>query len=411
MTGLVLDAQGNIFITGRAVNSPLTPGAAGASGFSGWAASYSASGDLHWLKQWQDAFYSTGDHIALGPNRELYVLGVTSQATGNVGGDIFTFTCNDPQSDANHAADDCGDVTLRRLDPNSGVVLWRQVDLRAGMQIARGLTVDSGGNIYTAAQTGADTETQNTGDAAAAGYDEFVHGYRETTGNNNVTAHAGVAFAMWDSSGGVLWRKSMKNERQSTAGGFQYSDETAGGIVFAGGSLWAVVRTTGAFPGGTSAGGLDSALFQLSPLTGDATLTTMFASAGDDVLSLFGPTPSGDLLLAGYTGGALFAPNAGALDVLALSLGPDGSLRWARQFGGLGNDVAIGAGAGPDGNVYVTGFTDGGLPATLSGLPVGTSLGTPGGGRDLFIAKLGAKSGTIQSAPPRSPQVRRTASR
>ena len=411
VTGLVLDAQGNIFITGRAVNSPLTPGAAGTSGFSGWAASYSRSGNQLWLKQWQDGYYSTGDYIALGPNRELYVLGATSQASGDVGGDVFSFVCNDAESLANHPADDCGDLTLRRLDPNSGVVLWRQVDTRAGMQIARGITVDSGGNIYTAAQTGVDTTTQNTGDSAAPGYDEFIKSYRETSGNNNTTAHAGVAFAMWDSSGGVLWRKSLKNERQSTTGGFVYSDETAAGIVFSGGKLWAVIRTTGEFPGTTTAGGLDSAVFELNPQTGDATLVRQYGSAGDDVLSLFGPTPGGGLLLAGYTSGALFAPNAGGFDVLAASLGADGSLRWARQFGGPGSDVAIGADAGSDGSIYVTGFTDGLMPVTLSGLPAGTTLGNPGGGRDLFIAKMGPATGTIQSIRPPSPGSRRAASR
>jgi hypothetical protein len=404
VNGLALDAQGNIFISGRAVNSPLTPDNIGASGFSGWAASYSSSGNQLWLKQWQDGYYSTGEYIALGPNREVYVLGVTSQAAGDVGGDIFTYLCSDAETPANNA-NDCGDLTLRRLDPNTGGLIWSQMDARAGMQIARGLTVDSVGNVYTAALTGADTTTQNTGDSDADGFDDFQNRYREPSGGNWIS-HNGVGFAMWDSSGEVIWRSNIKNERQSTAGGFVYSDELSGGIIAAGGNLWAVVRSTGTFPDAPSMGGQDSALFQLNPQTGDTTFVRLFGSAGDDVLSLFGPTPSGGLLITGYTTGALFGPNAGGLDVLAISLGADGSQRWAQQFGGPGNDDGLAAAAAPDGSIYITGFTDGLMPATLSGLPSGTTLSRPGGGEDLFIAKMGPKTGAIQSIHPTAQATR-----
>ncbi len=399
VTGLVLDAQGNIFMSGNAVDSPLTADNIGVNGFSGWAAGYSATGNQLWLKQWQDSFYSTGEFIALGPNRETYVLGVTSAAEGYVGGDIFSYLCDDVETPANDGRD-CGDLTLRRLDPNSGVLAWKQSDARAGAQIARGLSVDGGGNIYTATLTGLDTETQNDGDSTAPGYDDFVNRYREPNGVNWVE-HQGVGFAMWSSSdGSVVWRSNIKNERQSNNGGYTYSDEFSGGIVAAGGNLWAMVRTTGVFPDQTSAGAQDSALFSVNPQTGETALVRLFASAGNDVLSVFGPTPSGGFLICGSTSGALFAPNAGGLDVVALSMRADGTPAWSEQFGGPGNDEGVGAAASPDGTIYITGFTDGLMPATLSGLPATTQLVTPGGGKDLFIAKLGPTMGTIQSIHP-----------
>jgi hypothetical protein len=76
-----------------------------------------------------------------------------------------------------------------------------------------------------------------------------------------------------------------------------------------------------------------------------------------------------------------------------------GSERWG-AFGGPGNDLGIGAAASPDGSIYITGFTDGLIPASLSGFPVGTPLNLAAGGKDLFIAKLGAAMGTIQSIHP-----------
>ena len=86
-----------------------------------------------------------------------------------------------------------------------------------------------------------------------------------------------------------------------------------------------------------------------------------------------------------------------------MRLGPDGSIRWKVQFGGPGNDNGIGAAAGADGNVFLTGYTDGLMPATLSGLPASVQLNQPAGGEDLFIAKLSAALGTIQSIHPTTP--------
>ena len=56
-----------------------------------------------------------------------------------------------------------------------------------------------------------------------------------------------------------------------------------------------------------------------------------------------------------------------------------------------------------DGNVFITGYTDGLMPASLSGLPAGVQLNQPAGGEDLFIAKLSSALGTIQSIHPTAP--------
>jgi hypothetical protein len=391
---LVMDSAGNIFLVGLAVNSPLTDGAAGANGFSAWAASFDTNGNKLWLKQWQDGIYSIAQFVALGPNRELYVLGGTSAAdAGAVGGSALVPDCGMPESAINQTNADCGDLALRRLDANNGATLWSKVDARAAWQLAQGLTVDSGGNIYTATSTWADTQTQNTGQGD--GYADFVDYYLEL-GSNSV-AHVGAAYAMWNDAGDIGWRVNIKNKRQTTANGYVYTDEGPHGIVAVGGNVWTVVSSRGAFPGGTNAGGRDSALFSLNSTTGLPALVHTYGSAGDDVLTLFGPTPGGEMLMTGWTSGSLFGTNAGGLDAVAVRLASDGSLRWAQQIGGPGNDTGVGAAAGADGNVFITGFTDGLMPATLSGLPADTQLNTAGGGDDMFIAKLGYAHGTVQA--------------
>jgi hypothetical protein len=401
--GMTVDAQGNIFVAGTAVNSPLTADNTGAQGFSGWAASFSKDGNQLWLKQWQDGNYSTAESIALGPNRELYVLGVDSPS-GDVGGNILSDDCNDAET-ATGEDSDCGDITLRRLDPNSGVILWSVSDPRAGWQLARGMSVDAGGNIYTAAQSGANTETQNTGVTTADGYDEFVGSYRETLPDGSSRSHMGAAFTMWTSDGQVAWRSNVKLPHTTdSAGNDVYSDENPQGVVATGGALWCMLVTTGGFSElAPNAGGLDSVLLKIDPQSGEATPVTAFATPGDDSLALFGPTASGKILVTGFTTGSLFAPSAGGADVIAMQLASSGSVQWETQFGGPGNDNGIAAAAGADGDLFVTGYTDGLMPASLSGLPVGVALNHAGGGEDIFIAKLSAALGTIQSIRPKSP--------
>jgi hypothetical protein len=267
------------------------------------------------------------------------------------------------------------------------------------------MTVDSGGNIYTAAQSGANTETQNTGVTSADGYDEFVGSYRETLANGDAKAHMGAAFTMWTSDGQVAWRSNVKLPHiTDSSGNDVYSDENPQGIIASGGALLCMLITTGGFEDlAPNAGGGDSVLLSINPQSGEATPTQVFATSGDDYLALFGPTANGDVLVSGETSGSLFAPNAGGTDVVAMRLGPDGSIRWKVQFGGPGNDNGIGAAAGADGNVFITGYTDGLMPASLSGLPAGVQLNQPAGGEDLFIAKLSSALGTIQSIHPTAP--------
>jgi hypothetical protein len=88
---------------------------------------------------------------------------------------------------------------------------------------------------------------------------------------------------------------------------------------------------------------------------------------------------SGDLYVTFGTSGSVFATNAGQRDVALMRLGPDGTLRWGRQFGGTGDDRPLVVGLDPLGNVFVSGSTNGvlgdGLPAAF-------------GGTDFFVAKF-----------------------
>lgn len=70
--------------------------------------------------------------------------------------------------------------------------------------------------------------------------------------------------------------------------------------------------------------------------------------------------PRGGVVLAGESGGPVETDATptewnGGGDMLVVSLDPTGRLRWARAFGGAGDDYAVAVAVGPDGRVYVMG--------------------------------------------------------
>jgi hypothetical protein len=72
--------------------------------------------------------------------------------------------------------------------------------------------------------------------------------------------------------------------------------------------------------------------------------------------------PSGNVVVLGWFTGRWIdlgqgpLQNAGATDIFAFSLDGDGRPRWARTFGGAGQDQAFSVAADPHGHVYIGGF-------------------------------------------------------
>ncbi len=92
----------------------------------------------------------------------------------------------------------------------------------------------------------------------------------------------------------------------------------------------------------------------------------------------------GDIYITGFTGGDLDGnDNVGTDDIFIMKYNPLGDKQWTRQIGTKMVDNGEGIAIGSDGNVYITGDTEGSLEGNLSA-----------GGKDIFVAKyssLGAK--------------------
>ena len=86
----------------------------------------------------------------------------------------------------------------------------------------------------------------------------------------------------------------------------------------------------------------------------------------------------GNIYVTGRTGGGLDGnTNSGETDIFLVKYNSSGTKQWTKQLGTSYNDYGQGVTTDSSGNIYVTGYTNGG------GLDGNTNLG----GRDIFLVK------------------------
>jgi hypothetical protein len=113
--------------------------------------------------------------------------------------------------------------------------------------------------------------------------------------------------------------------------------------------------------------------------------TQQLVSSGDDRARGVATDSSGNVYVAGYTKGGLDGnSNSGGSDVFVVKYNSSGTKQWTQQLGTTEWDIAYGVATDSSANVYVTGYTDGGLDGNSNA-----------GGIDLFLVKYNS-SGTKQ---------------
>ena len=111
--------------------------------------------------------------------------------------------------------------------------------------------------------------------------------------------------------------------------------------------------------------------------------TKQLGTSGEDVANGVATDSSGNVYVTGYTQGGLDGTNAGSWDLFVVKYNSSGTKQWTKQLGTSNSDSATGVATDSSANVYVTGFTEGGLD------------GTNAGSWDLFVVKYNS-SGTKQ---------------
>ena len=131
-----------------------------------------------------------------------------------------------------------------------------------------------------------------------------------------------------------------------------------------------------------------SILLLSSPLFGQSNTkqwTKQLGTSSDDIGRGVTTDPSGNIYMTGFTKGGLDGnTNSGRNDIFLVKYNSSGTKQWTKQLGTSSDDEGNGVSTDSSGNIYVTGYTYGGLDGN-------TNLGS----WDIFLVKYNS-SGTKQ---------------
>jgi hypothetical protein len=154
-------------------------------------------------------------------------------------------------------------------------------------------------------------------------------------------------------------------------------DRGEGVAIDSGGNIYVTGYTGGGLDGNTSAGGNDIFLIKYDSAA-NKQWTRQLGTAGDDVALGVAADNSGNIYVTGYTAGGLDGNTyaGGAHDIFLVKYDSAGNKQWTRQLGTPYDEWGVGVAVDKNGYVYVTGLTGGDLDGNTSA-----------GGSDIFLVK------------------------
>jgi enterochelin esterase-like enzyme len=322
--GVVVDASGNVYEALAAAGSVAGQPHAGDKDLV--LVKYTPDGTRLWTRELGTPALERAYGVALDPLGHPVVTGYTR-------GDL----------DGAHAGNATDDAFVARLDPSGSLEWLKQFGVPAVADRGYAIGTDDAGAIYVTGYTRGNLAGPNQGDK-----DVFV--------------------AKLDSAGNELWVRQF-----GSAG-----EEKGWGVVARGAAVYVAGMTGGAL--GTPVGGNDGFLARFDGTGNQVWLRQFGTAAGEEVWGLTADA-AGNTYVAGYSAGDFAAPLAGDKDIVAARFDPDGVMTWSDQLGTTGNDKGAGVSLDGAGNLYLAGFTDGSLEASVGKFDAVLVKYGPGGAR------------------------------
>ncbi len=374
VNGVGVDSDGNSYLAG------YTNGSLGVTNPDGSGQTsdillvkYDANGELAWTRQlasqtpagqpgsYDDKIFGSAfDSV----NSQIVVAGYTD-GTLNQFSQVSPVGVNPDESGATH------NYCVVKYDVDGNLMWAAQAGSGPAVSlvnsVARAVATDKNGAVYVAGETYGNLRST-------------------TTFTSNYNGGADVFVAKYAASGSLLWTTLIGTS----------SDDIATGIsVDANSNVYVTGRTAGGLFGANH-GGNDVFVAKLNAFGAlNNALSAQFGTALDDHANAITTDSFGNVYVVGGTYGSLFGNNADntatagtTSDLFVRKSDALGNVIWTRQFGTVFSDDATGVVTDPFGNVYVTGYTFGGLD------------GNPGsGGAEVFLIKYnsdGVKQWTKQ---------------
>ncbi|MFH1227028.1 MAG: SBBP repeat-containing protein [Planctomycetota bacterium] len=318
--GIAVDTAGNIYVTGYTFGELDGNTSAGLNDF--FLIKYDSSGVKQWTRQSGTALNDSARSVAVDTVGNIYVAGRTD---GGLDGNPYAGG---------------GDFFLVKYD-SSGVKQWTRQSETASYEEALAVAVDTAGNIY-------------------------VTGY--TSGGNANAGETDLFIVKYDSFGVKQWTSQL---------GTASNDRAQSVAVDTAGNIYVTGYTEGGLDGNTNAGYSDSIVVKYNA-QGVKQWTGQLGTSDYESATGVAADASGNIYVTGYTNGGLDGnTNPGEVgDFFLVKYDSSGVKQWTRQSGTASDDVAFGVAVDTAGNIYVTGYTKGGLDGN-----------TNAGSADLFMVK------------------------
>lgn len=331
--GIATDNSGSIYVAGYTVGE--LDGNTNTGGINRFVTKYSSTGVKQWTKQAGTATEDIAYAVTTDTSANIYVAG-------------YTFGNLDGNTNAGSS-----DVFIVKYD-SSGIKQWTKQIGTLSVDVAYGIATDGIGNIYIAGYTSGGLD----GNTNAGGTDSFVIKY--------------------DSSGMKQWTKQF---------GTISNDYTNSIATDSCGNTYVAGYTLGGLDGNTNTGGYDLFIVKYDAV-GVKQWTKQLGTASNDYANGVVIDSSCNIYVTGRTDGSLdgntnaagsgadllYAP--GLADLYVVKYDAAGAKQWTKQLGTVYNDDAKSIAADSFGNLYVAGYTWGGLDGN-----------TNTGGSDIFVVK------------------------
>jgi len=233
------------------------------------------------------------------------------------------------------------DFYLTKYDASGSKVYTKQLGVASATTIGYAAATDASSNVYVAGST--------TG----------------SLGTNTLTGSTDMFLARYDSSGTPPSSNPIiqLGAMGATTIGYAAATDASGNVYVAG-------STTGALGNNTVTGSTDMFLAKYDA-SGNIVYTKQLGDPGSITSNTYGQSvatdASGNIYVAGYTDGDLInhtGSSAGATDFFLTKYNASGIIVYTRQLGVSGvtaNTQALSVATDASGNVYVAGYTEGGL--------------------------------------------------
>jgi uncharacterized delta-60 repeat protein len=271
--------------------------------------------------------------------------GITTDSSGNIY--VTGWTGGGLDGNTNSGGDD---IFLVKYN-SSGTKQWTKQIGTPSSEYGEDVTTDSSGNIYVTGYT----EGELDGNTNSGGPDIFLVKY--------------------NSSGTKQWTKQL---------GTSSSEWGSGVTTDSSGNIYVTGSTSGGLDGNTHSGEGDIFLVKYNS-SGTKQWTKQLGTSSFDYGQDVTTDSSDNIYVTGYTGGGLDGnTNSGESDIFLLKYNSSGTKQWTKQLGTSSGESGSGVTIDSSDNIYVTGYTSGGLDGNTSS-----------GESDIFLVKYDS-SGTKQ---------------